>query len=93
MARTIYGVVDRDGNTISGQEFTCQTYGGGIYVLELQPPFSGIPSVVSTVAGPEWETYNMSTSVIHNDGQYVVICTSDPERPKRSDFSFIAMGE
>ena len=94
MARTIKGWVDADGNPRSGTGFRCDSWGGsGIYVIYFDEPFREPPVVVSTVEGPEWETYNLSTSIIHNDPQITVVCTSSPDRPTRSAFMFIAMGE
>lgn len=94
MSRTVAGIVDADGNILSGEGFKCRTWGGsGIYIIEYDQPFQKPPVVVSNVAGPEWETYNLSTSVIDNVPYGSAICTSGPERPIRSGFHFIAMGD
>ena len=94
MSRTIAGIVDEDGNILSGEGFKCHGYGGsGIYVIEYDQPFQKPPVVVSNVAGPEWQTFNLSTSVIENVEFISVICTSGPDRPVRSSFHFIAIGD
>ena len=94
MTKIVKGIVDADANIQSGEGFTVRTWGGsGIYVIEYVDPFREPPVVISTVAGPEWETFNLSTSTIDNWEAGSVICTSGPDRPIRSAFHFIAMGE
>lgn len=94
MAKIISGRLDQDGTILSGTGFKCDAWGGaGVYVIFYDEPFKEPPVVVATVEGPEWETYNLSTSVVHNEPGISVICTSSQDRTTRSGFMFIATGE
>ena len=89
----IYGVIDKGGNSMSGEGFTARKLTEGLYLVEFQQPFRENPAVTCTILGPEWETLNLSVAIVDLSPWYFVCTTSSPNNRQSSGFTFIAFGD
>ncbi|MDJ1169088.1 hypothetical protein PMG71_06580 [Roseofilum sp. BLCC_M154] len=86
------GVIDKGGNTISGDGFQTRRLTEGLYLVEFNQPFRENPSCICTIFGPEWETLNLSVAIVDLSPSHFVCTTSSPNNRQGSGFTFLASG-
>ena len=89
----IYGSIGPDGNTFSGEGFSCRKIRYGLYLVEFDTAFVDTPAVVCTINGNEWQTFNLSVANLDITPFHFVCSTSSPDRPEDCAFTFIAFGQ
>jgi hypothetical protein len=94
MARTVSGVVSREGYIIAGEGFNVDRRSDGQYVITFEPQFDRLPAVVADIYGEGlwagdganvWEIYPNHALVITG-------AASQESNTSDRGFSFIAMG-
>ena len=93
MHQHIYGAVGPDGRIKFGEGFKSQRLRVGLYAIEFEQPFKEAPSVVCTIFGDEWGTFNKSLAVLEVTPNYAILTTSAPDRPEDCGFTLIAFGD
>lgn len=88
-ATTIFGVVNSNGTTFTGQGFTPSQIGTGVYGLSWSIPFSGLPTVIAT--GQSLIAV-VPSSLLSTTGAVVKTFTNTTPTTGSDTFSFMAIG-
>ncbi|NEP59520.1 MAG: hypothetical protein F6K31_21335 [Symploca sp. SIO2G7] len=89
----VYGGINPDGSKWCGEGFRHHKLRQGLYLIEFERPFAGMPTPICTIFGPEWETFDKSISIVDIAPFQFVCATSSMDRPIDCGFTFIVFGQ
>ena len=96
VTKTIYGTVSKDGEIISGTGFLVERQSTGTYLIDFEPGFANVPSVVGSQTGYGKIDENTLDSVVFpyiNRGSATVLTGNASGDKRDRQFSFTAIGE